>query len=329
MALAVEVAAGRLAGAVLKVACNGQPMVDLALGRRDPAQPDPMPETAIFRICSMTKPLVSVAALMLMEEGLLQLADPLGDILPQFRDMKVVMSDGTIVPAARPIRLHDLLTHTSGLTYGARSSDPIIRAAHAGIAVNPRGMAPSSFLSQLAAAPLRWQPGTTWEYGFSTDVLGLAIEQITGMPLGAVLHERLFAPLGMGDTGFDLRADAKDRLAQPFARDPLSGERLACPAQTFDPAPPAALHSGGAGVLSTAADYLRFAAMLLAGGTLDGARVLSPASVRLMTSDHLGARIATPVPVGEAALQSPGYGFGLGVAVRLRRLLRQLVYAGI
>jgi CubicO group peptidase (beta-lactamase class C family) len=257
---------------------------------------------------------------MLMEEGRLQLADPVSAVLPEFAAMGVRAGGGAprgggVVPAARPIRLHDLLTHTSGLTYGKRSADPAIRAAHAGLPVNPRGLAPADFAGRLAAAPLVHQPGTTWEYGFSTDLLGLVIERIAGQSLGEFLRARLFGPLGMADTGFE-PADA-GRLAQPFAADPLTGAAWLDPDQTFDPMIPPLMHSGGAGALSSAADYLRFARMLLQGGTLDGVRILSPASVRLMTADHLGSAIATPVSVGEAALQSPGYGFGLGLAVRL------------
>jgi CubicO group peptidase (beta-lactamase class C family) len=312
-ALVAEIDAGRLPGAVLKVVHRGGLLVDLALGRRDPKGSGPMPPDAIFRIYSMTKPLVSVATLMLMEEGRLQLADPLAVWLPEFAAMRVVTAHGETVPAHRPIRLHDLLTHSSGLTYGTRTAHPAISAALAGLPVNPRSVVPAAFLARLAAAPLLHHPGAAWEYGFSTDVLGLVLERATGQPLGDLLRERLFAPLGMGDTGF-APPDAA-RLAEPFAADPLTGLAWAVPAQTFDPAQPAQMHAGGAGALSTAGDYLRFVRMLLAGGTLEGARILAPSSVRLMTADHLGSRIATPVPVGEAALQSPGYGFGLGLSL--------------
>jgi CubicO group peptidase (beta-lactamase class C family) len=313
--LAAEIDACRLPGAVLKVVHRGRVLADLALGRRDPAHDAPMPDDAIFRIYSMTKPLVSVAALMLMEEGRLQLADPVAAWLPAFGAMRVVARDGGTVPALRPIRLHDLLTHSSGLTYGGRSADPAIRAAHAGLPVNPRALTPEDFAARLAAAPLLHQPGTTWEYGFSTDLLGLVLAQATGQSLETLLRTRLLDPLGMADTGFAL-AEAT-RLAQPFAADPLGGAAWTLPDQTYDPTEPARMASGGAGALSTAGDYLRFTRMLLSGGTLDGVRILSPASVRLMTADHLGHAIATPISPGEAAMQSPGYGFGLGVAVRL------------
>jgi len=311
--LAAEVAAGRLPGAVLLAWHRGRPLAACVLGRLDPARDAPMPADAVFRIYSMTKPLVSVAALMLMEEGRLQLADPVAAWLPELADMRVLTAEGPVAPA-RPMRLHHLLTHTSGLAYGERAADPAVRAGYGGLPVNPRAVAPAAFLARIAAAPLLHHPGAAWTYGFSTDVLGLAVERAAGQALGEVLAARLFAPLGMADAGFD-RADTA-RLAQPFAADPLTGADWAVPAQTFDPTEPARLHAGGAGALCTAAGYLRFARMLLAGGTLDGARILSPASVRLMLSDHLGPLVANPEAVGEAALQSPGYGFGLGLAVR-------------
>ena len=316
-ALRAEIAAGRLPGAVIRVVQDGVTRHAAALGLGDPADRRAMAADSLFRIYSMTKPFVSVAALILMEEGRLQLADPVAAALPAFAAARVLRADGSLVDAARPIRVYDLLTHTSGLTYGARSPRAEIRAAYRDLPVNPRDMAPDRFIAHLARAPLLHQPGTAWEYGFSTDLLGLVIERITGMALGAFLHERLFAPLGMRDTAFHVRPEDISRLARPFPADPLSGAALLDPDQTFDAAVPPRLHSGGAGALSSAPDYVRFARMLLEGGTLDGVRILSPASIRLMTADHLGTRVATPVAVGEAALQSPGYGFGLGLAVRL------------
>lgn len=311
--LAEEIAAGRLPGAVLRAVHRGRGLADLALGQRDPATGAAMADDAVFRIYSMTKPLVSAAVLMLMEQGRLQLADPVAAWLPELAGLRVLTADG-LVPPARPVRLHDLLTHTSGLTYGERAADPAVQRGYGGLPVNPRALAPEAFLAAIAGAPLLHQPGAAWSYGFSTDVLGLVVERAAGQRLGAFLAAQLFAPLGMADTGFDL--PGATRLAQPFAADPLTGAAWAVPSQTFDPTVPARMHSGGAGALSTAADYLRFARMLLGGGTLDGVRILSPASVRLMTSDHLGPGIANPDAPGEAALHSPGYGFGLGLAVR-------------
>lgn len=316
------IATGQLPGAVVLVARRGEIAHAAARGKLRPDASGAMPLDAVFRIYSMTKPLASVAALMLMEEGRLQLADAVSEHLPEFRTPEVSVPDAggfTRVPPRREITLHDLLTHSSGLTYGERSSNLPVREAQAraGLDVNPRALAPLAFVAGLAAAPLAHQPGTVWEYGFSTDLLGLVVERIAGRPLGDFLAERIFCPLGMTDSGFQLRADQESRAAEPLARDPIGGETLREPTQTYDARIAPRMHSGGAGALSTAGDYMRFARMLAQGGAFEGRRLLAPASIRLMTSDHLGTRIATPLPPGEAAMNSPGYGFGLGVAVRL------------
>ncbi len=325
--LSADIAAGQLPGAVVLVARRGCLVHATALGVQDPATGVPMELDSIFRIFSMTKPVTSVAALMLMEEGRLQLSDPVSEFVPQFRAPMVSVAqpgatgtlDHRLVPATRAITLHDLLTHSSGLTYGERSANAPVREAQArlGIAVNPRELSSAEFVDRLAQAPLAHQPASTWDYGFSTDLLGAIVETVTGESLGRFLASRLFEPLGMTDTGFHVGPTRAARIAQPFAIDPVSGEILRVPGQIFDAAAKPRMESGGAGALSTAADYCRFAQMLLCGGELDGVRVLSRSSVMLMTSDHLGTRIATPVTPGEAAMQSPGYGFGLGVAVRL------------
>lgn len=321
-ALEAEIAAKRIPGAVALIARRGRLAHATTLGVLDPTTATAMRDDAIFRIFSMTKPLVSVATLMLMEEGRLQLADPIESLLPGFKtpDVSVAQGEGyRSVAPARAITVHDLLTHSSGLTYGERSTNAPVRQALArlGIAVNPRALAPADFVARLCQAPLVHQPGSVWEYGLSTDLLGVVVEAIAGQALGRFLASRIFAPLGMRDTAFHIDSSRLGRLAQPFAIDPATGEALRDPAQTYDATIAPRMESGGAGALSTAADYLRFAQMLLQGGALDGVRLLSRPSVALMTADHLGTRIATPLPPGEAAMQSPGYGFGLGVAVRL------------
>ena len=321
-ALEAAIAARHLPGAVLLIARRGQLAHAVAAGTLRPDGATPMPQDAVFRIYSMTKPLTSIAALMLMEEGRLQLADAVVDHLPEFGAPPVSVPTGSgfaLVAARRPMTLHDLLTHSSGLTYGERSANAPVRAAHlsAGLDVNPRAMAPARFVDALAHAPLAHHPGSVWDYGFSTDLLGLIVERVAGCTLGAFLAARVFEPLGMRDSVFHLRADQTARLAEPFPVDPLTGDALRAPSQVFDALDPPAMHSGGAGALSTADDYMRVVRMLAGGGVFAGRRLLSPASVRLMTSDHLGTRVATPLSPGEAALNSPGYGFGLGVAVRL------------
>ena len=324
---AAEVVAGRLPGGVVMLARHGQLACSAAFGCADPVTRTPMPTDALFRIFSMTKPLTSVAALLLCEQGRLQLADPVARYLPAFADMRVcVPAPGDhrafghlLVPAARPITVHDLMIHTSGLVYGARCTNRPVHEAYArlGIPLNPRDIDAPDFIGRIAAAPLAHQPGTVWEYGASTDVLGVLIEAITGQRLGEFLADQVFKPLHMIDTGFDLPPALAHRLAQPFGQDPVDGTSFDRPNQTYDASIPARLHAGGAGALSTAGDYLCFAQMLLAGGTLDGVRILSRKSVRWMTADHLGQRIAAPITPGDAAIQSPGYGFGLGLAVRL------------
>ena len=311
-ALDREVAAGRLPGADMLVLHNGVMVAHHVCGQLDPGAGVAMPHGAMFRIFSMTKPLVSVAALMLLEDGRLELSDAIADVLPEFSAPRVCFPGAEAPqPAARPITIYDLLTHRSGLTYTARSADPA--SAALGLPVNPRGLAPDDFLARLAQAPLVAQPGEAWAYGPSTDVLGVLIERVVGQRLDIFLQSRLFAPLGMADTGFHVPSAKGHRLAQPFPHDPQSGAPRTVPDQTFDAGERPAMDCGGAGALSTAADYGRFAQMLLDGGTLHGTRLLSRAAVRLMLSQHLPPGDFTP---GVAAFGSPGYGFGLGVAVR-------------
>jgi CubicO group peptidase (beta-lactamase class C family) len=312
--LAAEVAAGRLPGAVVMVACEERPLATTTVGWLDAtlplAQRVPMPANAVFRIYSMTKPLTSIAAMMLVEQGRLHLHDTLGDLLPT-----AVWQAG-----ARAIRVLDLLRHTSGLTYGARAAQPHVRAGYLRLQVplNPRDITSADLLQRISKVPLLFEPGSTWEYGNSTDVLGLVIEAVSGERLGHFLQEQLFKPMGLTDTGFTLAADQAHRLAQPFSLDPVDGTALDVPNQTFDPTVAARMDSGGAGALSTAPDYLRLARLLASHGTLDGVCILQPHTVAEMTRDWLGpTQVSTPVEPGVAAINSPGYGFGLGFAVRL------------
>lgn len=312
--LAVEVEAARLPGAVVMVACAERPLATTTVGwldaTRPPAQRRPMPADAVFRIYSMTKPLTSMGAMKLVEQGRLRLRDTLAALLP----------DAHWQGAAQAITVLDLLRHTSGLTYGERAARADVREAYLRLRVplNPRDISSADFLQRLSQAPLLHEPGSTWEYGSSTDVLGLVIEAVSGQRLGRFLDEQLFQPLGLTDTGFDLAASQTHRLAQPFNHDPVDGAALDVPNQTFDPSVPARMDSGGAGALSTAADCMRLARLLAAGGALDGVRILQPHTVAEMTRDWLGpTQISTPVEPGVAAMHSPGYGFGLGFAVRL------------
>ncbi len=323
-----DIEAGELSGAVVMVARDGRLVYAAALGEQDPATGEPMAEDSIFRIYSMTKPMVSVAAMVLMEEGALALTDPVSKHLPEFADLTVSVpatepygrTTHREVPAEREPTVHDLLRHTAGLAYGELTANPEVQAAYASAgAYNPGGMAfdaraasPEEQVAGLAAAPLVHQPGTVWEYSLASDVLGRVVEAASGMPLADFLEARVFGPLEMEATGFHVPQNAMARLAEAPATDPATGE----PIEMIDVSAEPMNASGGAGAVSTAGDYLRFSQMLLEGGALDGARVLSPTTVRLMASDHLGERIEVPVTPGELLLGTPGYTFGLGFMVR-------------
>ena len=226
----------------------------------------------------------------------------------------------TLVPAERPITVQDLLRHTAGLAYGEITGNALVKEAYAkaglfkpdGLAYEARDVAPAAEVTALAKAPLIHQPGTVWEYSLAVDLLGRVVEAASGMRLGDFLEQRLFQPLGMVDTGFAVPQANLTRLAEPLASDPATG----APNHLIDVSAPPANDSGGAGGVSTASDYALFAQMLLNGGELDGVRILSPTTIRLMTSDHLGTRIEAPVSPGELLLGTPGYTFGLGFAVR-------------
>lgn len=323
-----EIEQGNLPGAVILVARDGQLVYSAALGSQDQAAGTAMSEDSLFRIYSMTKPLVSVAAMILMEEGKLQLTDPVSKFLPEFAELQVsvVRTDpyGKVsyvtVPAERQMTVQDLLRHTAGLAYGEITQNAMVKEGYAAAGVyNPEGLAydarhvsAEDEVAGLAEVPLIHQPGTVWEYSLASDVLGRVVEQAAGMRLGAFLEERLFGPLKMEDSGFSVPQNQMTRLAQPFETDPTTGK----PGTLIDVGLEPANDSGGAGGVSTAGDYLRFTQMLLNGGELDGVRILSPTTVALMTADHLGERITPVVTPGELLLATPGYTFGLGFAVR-------------
>jgi CubicO group peptidase (beta-lactamase class C family) len=280
----------------------------------------------VFRIYSMTKPLVSVAAMMLVEDGRLQLTDPVGKFLPGFDKMQVSVGAKTtegmtysMVPAERPMTVQDLLRHTSGLAYGEITQNAPVKEGleKAGVYrkdmdYEARGVTPSEEIERLATVPLAFHPGTTWHYSLSTDMLGRVVEVASGKRLGDFLQERLFQPLKMRDSGFSLPQAKMVRLAEPLDIDRFSKQ----PNRLIDVSAPPKNDSGGAGGVSTAGDYLRFSQMLLNGGSLQGNRILSRTTVRLMTSDHLGSFINQPMQPGELLLGTKGYTFGLGFAVR-------------
>ncbi len=301
-ALESRIAAGHIPGAVALIARRDRVAFFRAFGRRDPAAEEAMGLDAIFRIYSMTKPIVSLAAMMLWEEGRFLLSDPVAKFLPEFADVRLA---GGATPA-RAITIQDLLRHTSGLTYEFRGAGPVHRA-YMDARIARRDQTNAEQAATLARLPLLHEPGTHWEYSRSTDVLGRVVEVIAGAGLAAVLAERVLAPLGMDDSGFFVPTAAQGRLAGGFARDPETGAGVSL----LDVSAPPRFESGGGGMVSTAADYARFLQSLLNGGLLNGGqRLIGRKTLELMTADHLGG-----VPAA-ADLLAPGHGFGLGFAVR-------------
>lgn len=310
--LQAEVERQRLPGAVVLIARHGKLALFESLGALDPSTKTPMTRDAIFRIYSMTKPIVSVAVMMLMEQGKLLLSEPVAKYLPEYTDQKVArLVDGAVQLQAvrQPATVQDLLRHTAGLTYEFMGSAPVQRQ-YAQARIGSRERSNAEFSHQLAALPLMFEPGTVWEYGRATDVLGRVIEVVSGQPLGAYLDEHVFQPLGMTETWFTVPPEHHARIAEPFARDPEGGVQM----RVIDVREDAALESGGGGLASTAMDYARFLQFMLDKGELGGVRLLGPRTVDFMTADHLGD---IPVNSGASrALLPPGHGFGLGFAVR-------------
>jgi CubicO group peptidase (beta-lactamase class C family) len=307
-----EVECQRLPGAVALIQRRGQLALLDSVGSLNPATGEAMPVDAIFRIYSMTKPIVSVAVMMLMEQGKLLLSDPVAKFLPEFAKQQVAsVVDGAVV--ARPVRqaatIQDLLRHTAGLTYEFMGSSSVQRQ-YAQARMGSRERTLAEFSHELAKLPLMFEPGSAWEYGRATDVLGRVVEVVSGQSLGDFLTLNIFTPLGMTETWFTVPPEHHARIAEPFAKDPEGGVQM----RVIDVREKAALESGGGGLASTAHDYARFLQFMVNKGELDGVRLLGPRTVDYMTADHLGD---IPVHSGASrALLPPGHGFGLGVAVR-------------
>ena len=304
-------------GVVAVAATDKGVLYEGAFGTRDLANgPDMTPDT-IFRLASMTKPMVTVAAMTLYEEGRLLPSDPVSRYIPAFSKLQVGVErvePGTgksvvyTVPPEREMTIQDLMRHTSGLTYGNRGTTAIHKMYPESSNVSSQTLTMDELIERLAKTPLLYQPGTTWEYGLSTDVLGRVVEVVSGKPLAQFLEERIFQPLKMTDTGFLVSPAKRPRIAQPLPTHPDTGKEYTVP----DPSVPRKFDCGGGCAVSTAPDYARFAQMLLNRGVLEGARVLSPRTVDYMTSDHLGSSISRGTSYGAG----PGYTWGLGFAVR-------------
>ena len=305
-----EIDKGTIPGVTIMVARHGQIGWFDALGRQSPAASAPMAQNSIFRIFSMTKPIVSVGIMMLLEEGQFLLNDPIAKFIPEFANQKVgVENNGRLdlVPLERPITIQDLLRHTSGITYD-HTGNGLVQQRYQQSRLRSRKITNAEHATMVASLPLMCQPGTEWNYSRSTDILGRLIEVVTGHTLGMFLTERILAPLQMAETAFHAGGENSNRLAEPFATDPWTGAKV----QLFDMLEKPAMESGGGGLVSTTMDYARFCQMLLDGGTLDGTRIIGRKTLQLMASDHLGPH----VKIQAGALMQPGIGFGLGFAVR-------------
>jgi CubicO group peptidase (beta-lactamase class C family) len=312
-----EVATGKIPGAVVLIQQHGKPVYLETFGLRDPATQTPMTKDAIFRLYSMSKPVTSVAVMMLVDDGKIALDDPLSKYIPAFADVKVGVErkgeDGRpmlgLEAPQRPITIEDLLRHTSGITYGFYGDSPV-RKLYMSSALFEGDFDNAQFTERLARLPLAEQPETQWDYGHSTDVLGRVVEVVSGKSLYEFEKERLLGPLGMGDTGFSVPDGQRDRTAQFLPNDrfdrPVAGLGDTIDARRWQ--------SGGAGMVGTASDYARFAEMLLEGGSLEGKRYLKPETVALISTDHIGP----DTHIAHDGFYFPGddSGFGLGFAVR-------------
>src|SRR5499427_2568615 len=313
--LKADIDKGTIPGVVLVISRHGKIGYFEAIGSLDPENKTAMTKDAIFRIYSMTKPITTVTAMMLFEQGKLALTDPVAKYIPAFKDVKVAVEKETdgkttleLVAAQRPITVQDLMRHSSGLTYGFFGASAV-KKAYLDAELYKGEFTNAEFAERLARLPLAFQPGTTWDYSHSTDVLGRLIEVVSGLTLYQFEKERVLDPLGMKDTSFYITDKSKqDRIVEPFPDD----RSIGIDAVFNDPRVAQAWESGGGGMVGTAMDYARFCQMLLNGGTLDGKRILGPKTVAYMGSDQLGPSI-NPGPL---YLPGAGFGFGLGFAVR-------------
>ncbi len=313
-----EIATGKIPGAILLLQQHGKPVYYQNFGVRDVATELSMSADTIFRLYSMSKPITSVVAMMLVEEGKLALNDPVSKFIPAFAAMKVAVEKRDeggkktmdLVPLQRPITIEDLMRHTAGLPYGYFGGG-MVNKAYAEAGLFDKDLSNAEFAEKLTTLPLAEQPGKLWDYGHSTDVLGRVIEVITGQSLLQFEKQRLLDPLGMKETAFDVA----DRAKWPLIAEPMPTDRTLSPiTQISDPRKVLQRQSGGGGMVGTIGDYARFSQMLLNGGSYEGRRYLRPETIALMTRDHIGPE--TGVVRDQNYYPGPNSGFGLGFAVR-------------
>jgi len=312
-----EIANGKIPGAIVLISQHGKPVYQRFFGVQDVASKKPMTDDTIFRIFSMTKPITSVAAMILIDQGKLRLDDPVAKYIPSFAKVKVGVekkaengqSTLELVAANRPITVFDLMTHTSGITYGFYGGG-LVRKAYTDAKIYDGDFDNAEFAERIARLPLKEQPGTLWDYGHSTDILGRIIKVVSGKSLLQFEKEVLLGPLDMKDTAFYVTDPAKrDLVAQPMPND--SNFKVG---YTLDPLVPRKREAGTGGMISTPADYARFAQMILNGGKLDGKEYLSPKAYTEMTTDHVGPN--SGIERDYFYFPGDGFGFGLGFGVR-------------
>jgi len=313
---------GRLPNAQLVVARDGDPVYYSRLGVMGDDK-RPLRDDALFRIASMTKPVTSVAFMQLVEQCKVALEEPVTRVFPEFADLRIYGGGGGSIPFApgketHPIRFVDLLTHMSGLTYGLQNRnniDAVYREHNFDFARDH--LDSDEFIARLAKLPLEFAPGHGWNYSVSTDVLGIAVERISGMRLGDYFEKNIFAPLGMTDTRFGVLESDLERLVDAYAYRPGQSPRMISAGATSKLAQPGTFDSGGGGLIGTIADYHRFTSMLLGGGSLDDARIISPKTLRLMRTNHLpnNADLTEMSSSLFSEANNAGTGFGLGFAM--------------
>jgi CubicO group peptidase (beta-lactamase class C family) len=315
---------GKLAGTLTAVWRRGELAYLKPQGQRDLASGAPMMEDTIFRIYSMSKPITSVALMMLYERGVFQLGDPVHRWIPEWAEQRVYVSGiyphFQTRPVDRPMTVKDLLTHMSGLTYDFMAATNVDAAYRkVGLRLQGSGLTLDTFAERLAPLPLLFSPGSSWNYSFATDVCGLLVQRMSGLPLDQFLQQEIFGPLKMGDTGFSVPESERHRFASNYERAPDRSLRCIDEASTSPFCQPATFFSGGGGLLSTAHDYLRFCRMLLGGGTLEGARIIGPKTLALMGTNHLpdGGDLTAWAQGSFSETTYEGIGFGLGFAVNL------------
>src|SRR6267154_317354 len=300
---------GRLAGVVTMISRHGKVVEFDAAGKRDVAANAPMQKDSIFRIYSMSKPITGVAMMMLFEEGKWQLNDPVAKYIPEFADLKVYSTEANnnvvMKDQMHPVTMRELMSHSGGFTYGFFSNTAVDKLQLEADLLNPNNTL-DEFIKRVAKLPLNSQPGSEWHYSISVDIQGYIVQKLSGMPFEEFLEKRIFKPLSMVDTGFYVPADKLKRLAEFYSYGKDGRLEVVRGGLNHDFSAKPALSSGGGGLVSTAADYMRFCQMLLNGGKLDGVRLLSPRSVELMRTNVL--------PPTMPAV-SPGVGFGLDFAV--------------